>query len=259
MVIDVNNQSNHLKEIAQPMNGLNNKILLPLNKIPKKWLNIAPFLPEKPYPCLLPNGMPASPEIMEQIFPSECVKQAMSEEEFIEIPREIREALVLCNRPTPLVRAFRLEKALGLDSDKIKIFYKAEYVSPTGSHKGNTALAQAFYAKQDKIKVRTEENEGKVERIVQIAMGIPTWEFDPKNGNYDLITWSYKYNALDATYGEKLDIFGGRDANTQHWLTTKAYIYHPGRTSPNNPLNLRLTQVKINLSKLLLDYSILNR
>ena len=157
MVIEVKNQHSHPNQAIQSMSRLYNKILLPLNKIPKQWLNIAPFLPEKPYPCLLPNGMPASPEIMKQIFPTECVNQAMSEEEFIDIPREVREAFALCNRPTPLIRAFRLEKVLGLDSDRIKIFYKAEYVSPTGSHKGNTAIAQAYYAKKDKIKGLTTE------------------------------------------------------------------------------------------------------
>ncbi|MHA1583774.1 MAG: TrpB-like pyridoxal phosphate-dependent enzyme [Promethearchaeota archaeon] len=143
---------NHLK-----LDFLHNKILLPLDQIPKNWLNIAPFLPEKPLPALLPNGVPADKETMEQIFPSELVKQAMSQEEFIPIPQEIRETLALCNRPTPILRAFRLEKALGVDSSKIKIFCKMEYVSPAGSHKLNTAIVQAYYAKKDGLEGLTTE------------------------------------------------------------------------------------------------------
>ncbi len=130
----------------------NNKILLPVDKIPRKWLNIAPFLPQKPYPLLLPNGEPASFEAMSQIFPEECVKQAMSQEEFIEIPDEVVKAYVLSNRPTPVHRAFRLEEAIGVEGDDIKIYFKNESVSPTGSHKGNTALAQAYFAKEQGLK-----------------------------------------------------------------------------------------------------------
>jgi len=157
MVIAKKNLANQFDMKIQPMSNLNNKILLPLNKIPKQWMNIASFLPEKPYPCLLPNGMPATAEIMNSIFPTECVNQAMSDAEFIDIPTEVREAFALCNRPTPLLRAFQLERALGVDSDRIKIFAKMEYVSPMGSHKGNTALAQAYYAKQDGVKGLTTE------------------------------------------------------------------------------------------------------
>ncbi len=142
---------------STPLSTLNNKVLLPLNKIPKQWLNIAPFLPGKPYPVLLPNGMPADLDTLKHLFPSECINQVVCPDEFIEIPTRIRELLALNNRPTPLVRAFQLEKVLGLDSDKQKIFFKAEYVSPTGSHKANTAIAQAYYAKQDGLEGLTTE------------------------------------------------------------------------------------------------------
>ena len=88
---------------------INNKILLPADKIPKNWLNIAPFLPQKPLTLLLPNGQPADFDTMCMIFPTECVKQAVSQEEYIPIPEPLREAYALSNRPTPLQRAFRLE------------------------------------------------------------------------------------------------------------------------------------------------------
>jgi tryptophan synthase beta chain len=139
------------------MDEFNNRILLTPDKIPKKWLNIAPFLPSPPNPLLLPNGMPADFETMCMIFPTECVKQAVSQEEFIEIPKIVREKYSLSSRPTPLHRAFQLEKSLGLDSDKQKIYFKNESVSPTGSHKGNTAIAQAYYAKQDNLVGLTTE------------------------------------------------------------------------------------------------------
>ena len=125
------------------LSKMNNKIMLPPEEMPTQWLNIAPFLPEGPYPLLLPNGQPANFEAMCQIFPEECVKQAMSQEEFIDIPKDLLESYVLSNRPTPIHRAFRLEEALGCEGDDIKIYFKNESVSPTGSHKGKTALAQA--------------------------------------------------------------------------------------------------------------------
>ncbi|MBD3352590.1 MAG: TrpB-like pyridoxal phosphate-dependent enzyme [Candidatus Lokiarchaeota archaeon] len=136
---------------------MNNKIQLPLEKLPRKWLNIAPFMKSKPYPLLLPNGKPADFDTMCQIFPTECVKQAVSQEEFIDIPKEILEAYVLCSRPTPIQRAYRLEKAIGVEGDDIKIFFKREDVSPMGSHKGNTAIAQAYFAREQGLKGLTTE------------------------------------------------------------------------------------------------------
>ena len=189
MVIANNKPNNSFQLPNQVMSNENNKILLPLNLIPKQWLNIASFLPEKPYPALLPNGMPADFETMTQIFPTECVKQAVSSEEFIDIPKEIREGLALCNRPTPLLRAFRLEKALGLDSDRIKIYGKMEYVSPMGSHKGNTALAQAYYAKQDGITgLTTETGAGQWGTALSMAgsmMGLKVKIFQVRASYYD--------------------------------------------------------------------------
>ena len=90
-------------------------------------------------------------------FPKKCVIQGATEEEYVDIPQEVREAYALNNRPTPLQRAFRLEKALGVDSDKVKIFFKCENMAPSGSHKANTAFAQAYYAKKEGLVGLTTE------------------------------------------------------------------------------------------------------
>jgi tryptophan synthase beta chain len=130
---------------------LQNRILLDINQLPKHWFNISSYLPEKPFPAIIGDGKPADFETLCKIFPTECVKQGGMEQEHIKIPKRIRELYALCNRPTPIQRAFQLEKKIGLDSDRIKIYFKCEFVSPTGSHKSNTAIPQAYYAKQDKL------------------------------------------------------------------------------------------------------------
>lgn len=139
------------------MDRLHNKVLLPIDKIPTQWLNIKPFMKKKPYPLLLPNGKPADFDTMCQIFPVECVKQGVTEEEFIPIPKEIREIYALRFRPTPVQRAYRLEKEIGVEGEDIKIFFKREDVTPAGSHKGNTAIAQAYYAREQGLKGLTTE------------------------------------------------------------------------------------------------------
>jgi len=134
------------------MDALHSQIFLPVEKMPKNWLNIVPSLKTKPMPLCLPNGKPAPFEVACAVFPKDLVLQEYSQDPLIEIPDFLRERYVLANRPTPLKRALGLEKALGLDGDKIKIYYKREDVSPTGSHKGNTATAQAYYAKKQGLK-----------------------------------------------------------------------------------------------------------
>ncbi|MFX0057663.1 MAG: TrpB-like pyridoxal phosphate-dependent enzyme [Candidatus Hodarchaeota archaeon] len=122
------------------------------SEIPSEWVNILPELPTPMTPLVNPlNGKPAPPEMAFSIFPKECVLQEVSQESFIPIPKELREIYSRSYRPTPLHRAIGLEKELGLQNGKVKIFYKNESVSPTGSHKPNTALAQAYYAKKDGI------------------------------------------------------------------------------------------------------------
>ncbi|NHJ24381.1 MAG: TrpB-like pyridoxal phosphate-dependent enzyme [Candidatus Lokiarchaeota archaeon] len=131
---------------------LNARILLQPEEVPKVWVNILPDLPVPMTPLINPlDGKPAPPELAFAIFPKECVLQDVSQEPTIAIPKDLREIYATSYRPTPLHRAYGLEKEIGLEGDKIKIFYKNESVSPTGSHKPNTALAQAYYAKKEGV------------------------------------------------------------------------------------------------------------
>ena len=116
--------------------------------IPKQWYNIAPDLPEPLPPPLHPGtGKPIGPEDLAPIFPMGLIKQEVSQERWIEIPDEIIEVYKIY-RPTPLQRAYRLEKALKTNS---RIYFKNESLSPPGSHKPNTAIAQAYYNKKEGV------------------------------------------------------------------------------------------------------------
>lgn len=134
------------------VNNFNARILLEPGELPKEWVNILPDLPTPMTPLINPmDGKPAPFEMACAIFPKECVLQDVSPEPLIPIPKELRELYARTYRPSPLHRALGLEKELGIEGDDIKIFYKNESYSPTGSHKPNTALAQAYYAKKDGI------------------------------------------------------------------------------------------------------------
>lgn len=141
------------------MDLLHNKIVLPADKIPTHWFNIKPYIggPEEFPPMYLPNGQKASFEALCSVFPTECVKHGGTMEPLIPIPKEVREGLALNNRPTPIQRAFGLEKHLGLDPDKQRIYFKREDLSPTGSHKANAAIPQVYYAKQQGLEGLTTE------------------------------------------------------------------------------------------------------
>lgn len=122
--------------------------------IPKFWYNIAADTPIPPTPVLHPGTKePVTPDFLSAIFPMEIILQEISTERYIQIPDEVREAYKLF-RPTPLIRARRLEKALGTPAH---IYYKYEGVSPSGSHKSNTAIAQAYYNKIAGTKAMTTE------------------------------------------------------------------------------------------------------
>ncbi len=110
--------------------------------LPQFWFNVKPFLPKPLPPMIKPDGTPVKPEELEVLFAKELVRQEFSDATTIKIPEEIREAYVEIGRPTPLMRARRLEKYLGTPA---RIYFKYEGVTPTGSHKVNTALAQAYY------------------------------------------------------------------------------------------------------------------
>ena len=127
-------------------------------EIPRKWFNLLPELPEKPPPPLHPGtGQPIGPEALAPIFPISLIEQEVSTEAWIPIPEEVLEIYRLW-RPTPLFRAERLERALATPA---RIYYKYEGVSPAGSHKPNTAVAQAFYnAKEGVKRLATETGAG---------------------------------------------------------------------------------------------------
>lgn len=130
------------------------KILLAEDKIPRYWYNIQADMPNLPPPPLNPaTKKPAAPEDLAVIFPMELIKQEVSGERWIEIPKQVWEIYRLW-RPTPLYRARRLEKKLNTPA---RIYYKYEGTSPAGSHKLNTALAQAYYNYKAGIKRLTTE------------------------------------------------------------------------------------------------------
>ena len=119
------------------------KVMLDIDEVPKVWYNIVPDLPEPLPPALNPGTKePLKPEEWEGIFPKGLIKQELSQERFIAIPEEVREALIKMGRPTPLHRATGLEKALKTPAH---IYYKREDTSSIGSHKPNTAIAQAYF------------------------------------------------------------------------------------------------------------------
>ena len=136
-----------------------NQIALPVDKLPTKWYNIAPDLLEPLPPPKEPETGPSRLEFLAKTMAHECLRQEMTTERWIPIPDEIRELYIQAGRPRPLCRARRLEKHLGLK--KVRLYYKREDLSPTGSHKVNTALAQAYYAaKEGKTTLVTETGAG---------------------------------------------------------------------------------------------------
>ena len=129
------------------------KILLEEKDIPTHWYNVVADMPNPPAPPLGPDGKPVSPEQMLAIFPGNILEQEMSAERWIPIPEAVRDAYRIW-RPSPLVRAHRLEKVLGTPA---KIYFKYEGVSPAGSHKPNSAIPQAWFNKQAGINRLTTE------------------------------------------------------------------------------------------------------
>jgi tryptophan synthase beta chain len=137
---------------------MDTKFLLPEKELPTAWYNIQADLPEPLPPVLHPGTkQPVGPQDLAPLFPMALIQQEVSTERYIAIPEEVREIYKLW-RPTPLYRAHRLEKALGTPA---KIYYKYEGTSPAGSHKPNTAVAQAYYNKMEGVKrLSTETGAG---------------------------------------------------------------------------------------------------
>jgi len=144
-----------------------------LDMIPSTWYNILPDLPEKIPPMKTPNGETVKPGMLELLFARELIRQEFSMERYISIPSKLRRLYMELGRPTPLLRARNLEEYL--DTPAI-ILYKYEGVTPTGSHKVNTAIAQAYYSRLEGVKrLVTETGAGQWGSALSLAgalMGI---------------------------------------------------------------------------------------
>src|SRR3954454_1036678 len=142
------------------------------DQIPSAWFNVVPHLPSPPQPPLHPaTREPVGTDDLAPLFPMALIGQEVSTEPWIHIPGEVLDILRLW-RPTPLVRAVRLEKALGTSA---RIYFKDESVSPAGSHKPNTAVPQAFYNKAEGVtRLTTETGAGQW----GTALAFATTQFD---------------------------------------------------------------------------------
>src|SRR3954465_7243930 len=134
------------------------KFQLDESEMPTRWYNVLHDLPTPPPPVLHPGtGQPIGPEDLAPLFPMELIAQEVSTDQYVDIPEEVQEVYRLW-RPSPLFRAERLERALDTPA---RIYYKYEGVSPAGSHKPNTAVAQAYENAQAGVrKLATETGAG---------------------------------------------------------------------------------------------------
>ncbi len=145
------------------------KIVLQDDEMPRRWYNVMCDIPNGVKPPLDPHTkQPATPQTLAPIFPEAVIEQEMSQERFIDIPDDVLEILKIW-RPSPLIRADNLERALGT---KAKIYFKNESVSPVGSHKANSAVAQAYYNKREGVKrLTTETGAGQWGSALSFACG----------------------------------------------------------------------------------------
>jgi len=187
------------------------KILLDENDIPKKWYNILPDMPTPLSPPLNPATKESiGPKDLSPLFPMELIKQEVSQERFIHIPDEIRDIYRMW-RPTPIYRAHHLEAALKTPA---KIYYKYEGVSPAGSHKPNTAIAQAYYNMKEGIeRLATETGAGQWGS----ALALATTYFDLKCTVY-MVKISYQQKP----YRKSLMHLWGADVVPSPSSTTEA-------------------------------------
>jgi tryptophan synthase beta chain len=145
------------------------KIYLEEKEMPRQWYNILADMPNKPLPPLHPGTrQPLGPDDLAPLFPMELIKQEMSPDRYIPIPDEVADAYTLY-RPSPLIRAYNFEKMLDTPA---KIYFKYEGGNPAGSHKANTALAQAYYNKMEGVKrLSTETGAGQWGSALSFACG----------------------------------------------------------------------------------------
>ena len=176
------------------------KFLLPEDRIPRAWYNIVADLPEPPAPILHPGtGQPIGPDDLAPLFPMALIGQEVSAERDIEIPEPVRDIYRMW-RPSPLHRARRLEAALDMPAH---IYYKYEGVSPTGSHKPNTAVAQAFYNKEEGTKrLVTETGAGQWGSSIAFAGGLFGLEVDVFMVRISYDQKPYRRAAME-TYGAR--------------------------------------------------------
>jgi tryptophan synthase beta chain len=117
------------------------KIELPVDDLPRSWYNIIPDLPQSLPPPKEPQDGSSRLEFLSEVMIRRCLEQENSDQRWVPIPEELRELYIQADRPRPLRRAKRLEKSLKTPA---RLYWKREDLSPTGSHKVNTALAQVF-------------------------------------------------------------------------------------------------------------------
>lgn len=178
------------------------QIALTPDELPTKWYNIVPDIPGGLPPPKEPDDGESRMEALKKRLVGECLRQEMSTSSWIDIPDEVREFYVHAGRPRPLYRAKRLERRLGLS--RVRIYYKREDLSPTGSHKVNTAIAQAYYAaKEGRGTLVTETGAGQWGTALSYAaslMGLKTVVFWVR-AVYD---WKTERRLLMQMYGAKV-------------------------------------------------------
>jgi tryptophan synthase beta chain len=187
-------------------------VFLPSDEVPTSWYNILPDLPKPLPPPLNPQTKQpfSDPAPLFRIFAKELVMQEMSAERWIKIPDEVYDAYQRLPRPTPLVRAKRLEEYLKTPAE---IYYKSEYISPAGSHKPNTAIAQAYYNKAQGIeRLVTETGAGQWGS----ALAMSTNFFDLKCRVY-MVSASYRAKPGRKTMMEiwGAEVFSSPSKNTE--------------------------------------------
>ncbi|TYB43055.1 TrpB-like pyridoxal phosphate-dependent enzyme [Actinomadura chibensis] len=176
------------------------KILLDESRLPDRWYNVVPDLPAPPPPPLHPGTRePLGPDDLAPLFPADLIAQEVTADRFVEIPEEVREVYRLW-RPTPLIRAHRLERALGTPA---RIYVKYEGGSPSGSHKPNTAVPQAFYnARQGVRRLTTETGAGQWGSALSFACA----QFD-----LDCEVWMVRASYDQKPYRRSMmELFGAR-------------------------------------------------
>lgn len=206
---------------ATSMKGSNmnqKKIFLSEQDIPKQWYNIAADMPNQPPPILHPGtGQPIGPDDLAPLFPMGLIMQEVSQDRFVDIPEPVLEALQIW-RPSPLIRANGLEKALGTPA---KIYYKYEGVSPTGSHKPNSAVAQAYYNKAEGImRLSTETGAGQWGSSLAFAGSIFGQEVKVYMVRISFDQKPYR-KALMQTYGAEIVASPSPDTNAGRTILEK--------------------------------------